>query len=250
MPIDFRVIANDGKTYDYHIPNNWFVKNTDATVLPKWHAWDLLQPTYSTEIDVPSGIKEVIIDPTNRLADAYMPDNSSKCNTSFKFNDNLWKYPDWKNYEIKYQPNVWWNSTDGVKLGMNLKGGYMNHHHLFDATMWFNTGTLQKDNINSPNGYDYYSYRLNYNTNLDNINLHTRLNAKSQFIAGLYTNRLSLVKTDKKGHNKLTVSISSLYRINDNYLINNGWQLRKMNNRIDVNLEHKYKYSYGCKILI
>ena len=67
----------------------------------KWHAWDLLQPTYSTEINVPSGIKEVIIDPTNRLADAYMPDNSSKCNTSFKFNDNLWKYPDWKKYEIK-----------------------------------------------------------------------------------------------------------------------------------------------------
>ena len=102
MPIDFMVIANDGKTYDYHIPNHWFVKNTNATVLPKWHAWDLLQPTYSTEINIPSGIKEVIIDPTNRLADSYMPDNSSKCNTSFKFNDNLWKYSDWKNYEIRF----------------------------------------------------------------------------------------------------------------------------------------------------
>ena len=28
MPIDFTVIANDLKKYDYHIPNNWFVKKT------------------------------------------------------------------------------------------------------------------------------------------------------------------------------------------------------------------------------
>ena len=26
MPIDFRVIANNGKHFDYHIPNNWFIK--------------------------------------------------------------------------------------------------------------------------------------------------------------------------------------------------------------------------------
>ena len=26
MPIDFTVIANDLKKYDYHIPNNWFIK--------------------------------------------------------------------------------------------------------------------------------------------------------------------------------------------------------------------------------
>jgi aminopeptidase N len=36
-----------------------------------------------------------------------------------------------------------------------------------------------------------------------------------------------------------------MYRTNDNYLINSAWDLRKMNNRINVNLEHKYKYSYG-----
>ena len=201
MPIDFMVIANDGKTYDYHIPNHWFVKKTDATVLPKWHAWDLLQPTYSTEIDVPSGIKEVIIDPTNRLADAYMPDNSSKCNTSFKFNDNLWKYPDWKNYEIKYQPNIWWNSTDGIKLGMNLKSGYMNHHHLFDATAWINSGIQQDQTTENYSDYDKLSYRIKYNTNLDNISLNSRINLKSSYIAGLLSNKLSLIKSDSKGNN-------------------------------------------------
>ena len=245
MPIDFRVVAKDGKTYDYHIPNNWFVKKTDATVLPKWHGWDLIHPQYSTIIDIPSGIAEVIIDPTNRLADAYMPDNSSKCNITYTVDHKLSQYPDWKNYEVKYRPDVWWNNYDGAKVGLNLNGGYLRHHHLFDANVWFNTGVLQKDSIKNPNDYDYYSYRLNYNTNLDEIALHTRLNVKSQFLAGLHTNKFSILKEDSKGNNKLTVDLLSLYRTNGDYLINSGWDLNKMNNRIDVDLEHKYNYSYG-----
>ena len=245
MPIDFKVIAKNGDTHNYHIPNNWFIKKTDATVLAKWHGWDLLHPEYSTTIDVPSGIAEVIIDPTNRLADAYMPDNNSKCNTTYSFDHQLWQYPDWKNYEVKYRPDVWWNNYDGMKVGLNLNGGYMNHHHLIDATVWFNTGTLQKDSILNPNDYDYYSYRLAYNTNLDNITLNSRLKIKSQFIAGLYTNKISIKKSDSKGNNKLTVDFLSLYRTNGDYLINKAWDLRKMNNRIDVDLEHNYKYGYG-----
>ena len=245
MPIDFRVIAKDGKSYDYHIPNNWFVKKTDATVLDKWHGWDLIHPNYTTTLDIPSGIEEVIIDPSGRLADAYMPDNNSKCNTTFSFDHKLYQYPDWTNYEIKYRPDVWWNNYDGMKVGLNLNGGYMRHHHLFDASVWFNTGALQKDSIANPNDYDYYSYRLNYNTNLDKVSLNTRVKLNTQFLAGLYTNKLSLVKSDSKGDNKLTVDFLSLYRVNDNYLINSAWDLRKMNNRIDIDLERKYDYSYG-----
>jgi aminopeptidase N len=245
MPIDFTVIAKNGETHDYHIPNNWFVKETDAIVLPKWHGWDLIHPEYSTTIEISSGIEEVIIDPTNRLADAYMPDNSSKCNTTFNFDNQLWEYPDWKNYEVKYRPDIWWNNYDGVKVGLNLNGGYLRHHHLFDASVWFNTGTMQKDSILNPNDYDYYSYRLDYNTNLDKISLHSRLKLKSQFLAGLHTNKISIEKSDSKGNNKLTVDFLSLYRTNSNYLINSGWEAKKMNNRIDVNLEHKYKYLYG-----
>jgi len=243
MPIDFRVIAKDGKSYDFHIPNNWFVKETNATVLDKWYGWDLIHPTYTTTLDIPSGIAEVIIDPTNRLADAYMPDNNSTCNTTLNFDHKLYQYSDWKNYEIKYRPDVWWNNYDGIKLGLNLTGGYLRHHHLFDASVWFNTGALQKDNI--PNENDYYSYRINYNTNLDKIALNTRINASSQFLAGLYANKFSVIKSDSKGNNKLEVDFLSLYRTNNNYLLNSGWDLQKMNNRIDVNLEHKYNYSYG-----
>ena len=158
MPIDFRVIANDGSSFDYHIPNHWFVKQTNATVLPKWHAWDLLYPEYETILEIPSGIDEVIIDPTNRLADAYMPDNNSNCNTTFQFNDHLWHYPDWKNYEIKYNPNLWYNFTDGVKVGFNLSGGYLNHHHLFDASIFMNTGVGKDEGKENYTNFDNLSY--------------------------------------------------------------------------------------------
>ncbi len=245
MPIDFRVIANNGETYDYHIPNNWFIKETNATILPKWHGWDLIHPEYSTIIDIPSGINKVIIDPTNRLADAYMPDNNSKINTTFSFDHQLSRYPDWKNYEIKYRPDVWWNNYDGIKAGLNLNGGYMNHHHLSDATIWFNTGILQKDSISDHNDYDYYSYRLDYDTHLDNIILNGRLKIKAQYLAGLYTNKISIIQSNAKRKDQLSIDLISLYRTNNNYLTNNNWELREMNNRIDVNAEHKYKYSYG-----
>ena len=249
MPIDFTVIAKNGKEYKYHIPNHWFIKETDAKILPKWHGWDLIHPTYSAIIEVPSGIENVIIDPTQRLADMYMPDNSLKKNRKIKFNDNLYKYPDWKNYEIKYQPNIWYNNIDGVKFGVNIKGGYLNHHHLFDATFWVNSGISRVESYNQENPTDNISYRFNYNTNLDKLSLKTRINAHSEYIAGLHKNHLSLTKSDKKNNNKITLKFLSLYRptsSNVDYLIYpRDWDINKFNNRIDVNIEHDYKYNNG-----
>jgi aminopeptidase N len=249
MPIDFTVIAKNGESYQYHIPNNWFIKKTDAKILPKWHGWDLIHPEYSIDINIPTGINEVIIDPTNRLADAYMPDNNSNINSTLNFNDNLWKFPDWKNYEIKYRPDIWWNNYDGMKIGANIIGGYMNHHHLFDATFWINTSNFQDENITKNDEYDRYSYRFKYNTNLDHISLKTRFKVETQFLAGLYTNKLSLIKSAKDDDNKISIDLISFYRTNSGYLINRDWELRKMNNRIDIDFEHKYKYHEGSGTL-
>ena len=247
MPIDFTVTANDGKTYDYHIPNHWFIKKTNAIILEKWHAWDLLQPKYKVTLNIPSGIKEVKIDPSNRLADSYMPNNSSKGNITLNFNDNLWEYADWKNYEVKYQPNIWWNSTDGIKFGLNISGGYLRHHHLFDATIWMNSGIAQdKENPNYSDFSDI-SYRTSYNTNLDNLYKNSRFYVYSSHNFGLLSNKLSLVKEDKKDNSKISVNLISLYRpknSSDNYFIHE-MEKSKLNNRIDICLEREYKYSFG-----
>ena len=251
MPIDFRIIANDSKSYDYHIPNNWFIKKTDAKILPKWHGWDKLNPKYEVNIDIPSGIKEVIIDPTTRLGDTYMPDNSSKFKKTYEYDHNLYQTPDWRNYEIKYRPNIWWNSYDGLKLGFSLKGGYLNHHHLFNLKLWLNTAVLQDKNISNPENYDLYSYRLNYKTNLDKISNNSEIYANSQFISGLYKNNLSLSKSTLNKKTKLKIQFLSLYRTKStNYILYPElWDINKLNNRIDLSIEHKYKYNNGSGVV-
>ena len=71
MPIDFSVFAKDGTEHKFHIQPLVY-KKTDAKVLEKWHAWGKIYPTYTTIIHIPEGIENIVIDPTNRLADSYM----------------------------------------------------------------------------------------------------------------------------------------------------------------------------------
>ena len=128
---------------------------------------------------------------------------------------------------------------------------YLNHHHLFDATVWFNSG-LNK-NISEPQPYieekiDNLSYHINYNTNLDKLSLNTRVGFTSSYIAGLHSHKVTIKKSDAKKNSSLDVTFLSLYRprlSNMNYLLNPYWVNRKFNNRIDVNLNHKYKYKNG-----
>ena len=249
MPIDFRVIANNGKSYDFHIPNTWFVKKTDATVLTKWHGWDKLYPKYTARVKIPSGIEDVIIDPTSRLGDAYMLDNSLQSPVQYDYDTRLWKYPDWRNYEVRYRPDIWYNSYDGIQAGLHINGGYLNHHHLFNANIWMNTGSLQKDNINDPELYNIFSYRLNYNTNLDEISNNSRISFGTQSLAGLYSSKMGLRKIDDSGNNTFSLKLISMYRPENsdlNYLLYpEHWGVNKLNNRIDFSYEHNYKYSSG-----
>ena len=75
MPLDFTLIEKNGTRKEYHIPNRDFVKRTDATVLPKWFGWDKLNPDYTAVVNSPSGIEDVIIDESHRLADINMLNN-------------------------------------------------------------------------------------------------------------------------------------------------------------------------------
>lgn len=249
MPIDFRVVAKNGKLYDYHIPNNWFVKNTNSIVLSKWHGWDKLNPTYTTRLNIPSGIEDVIIDPSNRLADAYMLDNSYRFPVNYDYDYLLSSYPDWQKYEVKVRPDIWWNGYDGMQLGVHAHGGYMNHHHLFDASIWMNTGYLQNTSATNKNNYDAFSYRLNYNTNLDEILTNSRIYFNTQSLAGLYKNQLKLSTTTPSKQNKFSIALLSMYRPKDdaiNYLLYpEHWGINKLNNRIDFSYEYNYKLNQG-----
>ena len=82
-----------------------------------------------------------------------------------KSNFDGWKYTDWRRYEVKFRPDIWYNSYDGIQIGLHTNGGYMRHHHLFDATIWMSTGKLQKENIDNSDLYNKFS-SLNTQQNL------------------------------------------------------------------------------------
>ncbi|HRH38847.1 MAG TPA: M1 family aminopeptidase, partial [Flavobacteriales bacterium] len=140
MPIDLQVIARDGKRYNYHIPNTWFVKRTDATVLPRWTGFGNLRRDYTAHVDIPSGIEEVIIDTTNRLADFNKLNDRLITPVEVTFDHHVRNYPDRRTYEAFVRPDLWWNGYDGVKAGFHMNGSYMKYKHRFSLTTWLNTG--------------------------------------------------------------------------------------------------------------
>jgi hypothetical protein len=104
MPIDLRIIARDGSAHDFHIPNNWFVKKTTARMLPRWISYDELQRDYIAQVDIPSGIEDVIIDPTDRLADAYKVNDRLNRPVSVQLDHHVKNRADRKNYEVFVRP--------------------------------------------------------------------------------------------------------------------------------------------------
>ncbi|MBL4656511.1 MAG: hypothetical protein JKX73_00815 [Flavobacteriales bacterium] len=251
MPIDFNVTTKSGSVYKYHIPNHWFTKKIDAKILPKWHGWDKLNPTYEATVTIPDKIKDVVIDPSHRMADAYILNNSKKFPISVNFDSKLPRTTDWTQFEVFARPDFWYNAYDGIKAGVHAHGGYLKYLHVFDADLWFNTGFAQGtfDSLVNVNAYDPISFRFSYHTALDKFSKGSKLYLGANAVDGLNSYKIGYDKTDGKGNNRLYVDFQSLYRKDStdlNYLLYPElWKAGNYNNFINVGLQHKYKYRKG-----
>lgn len=175
MPIDFTVTQKNGTQQSYHIPNTWFQKNTDAITLPKWYGWSKLHDEYTAVVNAPSGIKNIVIDTSHRLADVNQLNNNktrglpfSPLSLKLKLDGGVNEPTDRYQYRMYIRPDVWWNAVDGIKLGAHAEGNYMNIMHRFDASVWWNTHLLQEGAYLSYQSERYYqrylpvSFSLNY----------------------------------------------------------------------------------------
>ncbi|HKR03576.1 MAG TPA: M1 family metallopeptidase [Bacteroidia bacterium] len=248
MPVDFSVYSTTGMKYDFHIPNTWFVKQTDATVLPKWFGWDKIQPTYTAEVKIPGGIDNVVIDSTHRLADINMLDNSKNFPVTLKFDSRISNLPDWLNYEMKVRPDIWYNSYDGFKTGMHLEGQYMNYKHIFSFDTYVNTGIVQ-GNFERPvqqTEFDPFSFQLKYRTPVINKffkNLFINLSAKA--IDGLNEYKGGFDYYSYSKRTRLFCFFKSMYRKNttdlDYLLYPDEWLSAQYNNTLTIGTEKNYK---------
>lgn len=269
MPLDLTITAKNGNKTNYHIPNTWFTKVTDAVVLPKWYGWSKIQPRYTATVHAPSGLKHVQIDTTDRLADIYPLDNnfstglfSRALSGKIKFDAGVNTIMDRRQYRLLVRPDLWWNHVDGLKVGLHASGDYMRTMHRFDAAVWWNTLAGQSNDYLVSEGQGWYDRYMPFNFTFNYtspISIHHPKHEEQinlRILDGLVYARI--------GHNwkpndqfRAEFYFQSMYRPLsydlDYLLYRNEWSSnrRRPNNSINVSATRKYKgfRSFGSSTL-
>ena len=251
MPIDFAVIDKNDSAYMYHIPNTWFEKPVKSIVLPRWIGWGKVKPTYVAKVQLSGKLKNVIIDPSRRLADVDMMNNVKHHRVNVTFDSKIYNPLDWKHYEIKARPSLWYNGYDGVKVGAHLNGGYMNTKHVFDLTAWFSSGLGQAflDSTTKINNYNVFSFLLNYRTSTAKFIKKSTIYMTLKSLDGLESGLIGFEKKSNNDKNRIYIQYKAMVRDMPNdlvYLINQKeWQIQKMNSYLNVGIDHNYNYNRG-----
>lgn len=275
MPIDFSVVLDNGDTLRYYIPNTWFNKyeyqkpsqgRLDRTYfqnvisLPKWYGWDKLNDTYVASITTPHKIKDVIIDPSDRLADINKLDNSWKCPTEWVFDSQIRNAPDWDHYTMRWRPEIWGNAYDGLKVGLHLNGDYFAYKHKLSLTAWYNTGlaqgalydneflgnTLDNANEDISDKFDKFNFDFNYRTSTDRFLPLSDFILNTKYLDGVFVFETGFEK--KLGENNrdlLKVYVKDMQFNNIEYLYGPYVIEGNKNNTVNIDYTHRYNYFTG-----
>lgn len=257
MPIDFVVIDKNDSARHYYIPNTWFVKPTGANVLPRWIGWGpKLKTTYTATVNIGTGIKNVVIDPSYRLADVDMTNNSKNNRVNLRFDSKIYNPPNWKKYDMRVRPGLWYNGYDGVKFGAILSGDYLNTKHVFELGFWLSSGLGQAyinnvmvDNIVAKNKYNVISFYLDYKTSTNRFIKKSNVYAQLKSLDGLDAATLGFERKSNNERTRVYTHIKGMLRDLPQdmvYLINSHeWGYQKLNSALHAGVEHNYRYKRG-----
>ncbi len=244
MPIDFTVYNNEGKAFNFYIPNSDFKKKTQAVVLPKWEGWDNVREEYTAKIHIEGNLKNVVIDTTYRLADVNLLDNAWKCPEKWHFNQETGIVPDRRYYLINWRPDAWFNSIDGVKIGVHLDGNYFAAKHIFDLSMWYNTDLGKDMRYRNQSGFEkYFNFNFNYKNPLVNIDRDMSWSINTRILDGLYLGKIGIEK-NFVGNTTVGLYAKAMWRpMQDdlNYLLYPElWNANKWNNTLNLAYLKRY----------
>jgi Peptidase family M1 domain len=259
MPLDIVVTDKSGKSYQYYIPNTYFIKPHCGTVLPRWFGWDYFYPTYSFQIQLEDKLQKVEIDPKHLLADINLLDNSTKTPVSLQFDSKIIQRADWESYEIKWRPAIWWNAIDGIKAGIHLEGDYMDYWHKFSLSIYGNTRFLKSktheitvlEDLGIQKKPDIISLRYSYSNPVSKKTKNLRWETIGIHSAGLdkYALGLNYLSPNKKHHIK--GGFQSMYRnsLSDyHYLLYpNSWNYNPTGDSTLFNNQIYLSYSLNIK---
>jgi len=249
MPIALTLQDREGNQMEYWIPNTDFVKNTDATVLPKWVGWNDKAEGYEVELSGVSNIKRVLVDGSERLADVNQLNNSIPFPIDVQFDNLSYNYPEHA-YMIEWRPSLWYNGFDGIKLGLQFKGDYYQTRHVTELGAWYNTGLGQQTSElfdrSLRNNWCRFNYRVGYSTPLNAIGKKANISIKSSFLDGVFLQNLSWKVQLPNKKTSIAHSFGSIYLPGDaslNYPVYSQlWNTEKFNNYTDLELTHRYRY--------
>ncbi len=248
-PLDISVVAKDGTISDYYIPNTEFLKQTAAEVLPKWEQTDSSETSYVAEVFAPSGVSNIIIDPSGRLPDLNQTNDRRRLKTDFRFDALMKNYPDRSSYRLRWTPIAWYNAYDGLKIGARLRGGYLNKIHNFDIRLWGNTRILNEYQLGAEwdefkGMQDYFSYDLRYNTSLNDLVPDLTVSAEARWLDGLNLYRVGLGRSFGRD-GILKLGYTSTYRkdYSDICYLHYGdfWKPGRWNNILALSYDDKFK---------
>lgn len=254
MPIDFTIIDKNDSARHYYVPNTWFEKPTRATTLPRWIGWGpKLKTTYTATLNLGEGtkVKNVIIDPSYRLADVDMMNNVKHNRIDLNFDSHIYNPQNWKQYDMRVRPSLWYNGYDGLKVGVHFNGNYMSVKHVFDLTAWFSTGFGQAplDSTVRINKFNMFSFLFNYKTSTDRFIKKSNIYLQLKSVDGLDGAMFGFEKKSNNDKTRLYAHYKGMLRDLPQdmaYLINkNDWGYQKFNSAIHVGLEHNYRYKKG-----
>lgn len=257
MPIDFVVIDQNDSARHYYIPNTWFEKPTGATTLPRWIGWGpKLKPTYTATLNIGTKIKNVIIDPSYRLADVDMTNNVKHGNINVRFDSHVYNPLNWKKYDMRIRPGVWYNGYDGVKFGAVLSGDYLQTKHVFELGLLLSSGMGQAylDSTVHINKFNKISFWFDYKTSLNRYIKKSNIYLQLKSLDGLDAGVIGFEKRSNNNKTRLYTHLKAMLRDVPQdmvYLINNKeWGYQKLNSAIHVGLEHNYKYKRGTGTIL
>lgn len=253
MPLDFVVIDKNDSARHYYIPNTWFEKTTGATTLPRWIGWGpKLKTSYTATLNINSRIHNVIIDPSYRMADVNMIDNAKRNRVSLRFDSKIYNPPNWKKYDMRIRPGIWYNGYDGLKFGAVLSGDYLNTRHVFELGAWLSSGLGQAwlDDTVRINKFNKVSFLFDYRTSTHSFIKKSAVYLQAKSLDGLDGGLLGFEKKSNNERTRIYTHLKAMWRDMPQdlvYLINDReWGYRKLNSAMHFGVEHNYRYKRGA----
>ena len=181
MPVELEFTLEDGSRKRAMIPVFHTRRQGDSLLfLPQWTGWGDFNPTYSARISLPQKPVAVVIDPSLRMGDVYRLDNHSGWLPPITTRPS-WKQGDWPldSYLLTWRASdaPFYSDRDGLRLGLYVRGGYLNATGLGDRQLEFSAGI----STNLPREPVFYALRWRQPLDLFNRQAVVSLHSSRRF---------------------------------------------------------------------